>query len=230
MITVKNLWFSYTPGGSYLLKDMNLSIKDGDYISILGDNGSGKSTFIKLLLNMLIPTQGTIDNDFMRPAYVPQRFENLNTQFPITVYEVLNCYRKAVKVKEKDCIERSLELVGMNDFRHSLIGTLSGGQCQKVFIARALLGNPDVIFLDEPSNGVDPKSQIEIYKLIKQINLSHNATVISVEHNLQAATNNSSAIYHIVDGVGHLCSPDHTMYESLPANLAGIRRDDCASI
>ncbi|MBU2700308.1 zinc transport system ATP-binding protein [Sporomusaceae bacterium BoRhaA] len=223
MITIQNLWFSYTPNKPYFLKDLNLTIHQGDYISILGENGSGKSTLIKLLLKLLTPTKGKIVNDFTQAAYVPQRFENLNIQFPITVYEILDCYRKTLKIKEKDCIFKYLDLVKMSNFSKALIGTLSGGQCQKIFIARALLGNPDLLVLDEPSNGVDLKSQDEIYCLIKNINRTNQVTVISVEHNLKAAIDNSTLIYHLCQGSGHLCSPNEYINEYLAATTGGDR-------
>ena len=120
---------------------------------------------------------------------------------------MLNCYRKTLKIKDKNIISEYLDIVKMNDFKNSLIGTLSGGQCQKIFIARALMGNPELLILDEPSEGVDAKSQDEIYSLIKNINRNNGITVISVEHNLKAAISNSTLIYHLKDGNGHLCSP-----------------------
>jgi zinc transport system ATP-binding protein len=218
MITIQNLCFSYTPNTAYLLKDLNLVINKGDYISILGDNGSGKSTFVKLLLKLLTPTKGKIVDDFTKSAYVPQRFENLNIQFPITVYEILNIYRRALKIKDKSCIFNYLDLVKMRDFSDALIGTLSGGQCQKIFIARALMGNPDLLILDEPSNGIDLKSQNEIYSLIKNINRTQKVTVISVEHNLKAAIDNSTFVYHLCQGSGHLCSPNEYINEYLVTN------------
>jgi len=223
MITIQNLCFSYNPSESYLLKDLNLTINRGDYISILGDNGSGKSTLIKLLLKLLPPTTGKISNDFTKTAYVPQRFENLNVQFPITVYEVLNCYRRTLKIKDKDCIYKYLDIVKMRDFSDALIGTLSGGQCQKIFIARALMGDPDLLILDEPSNGVDLKSQNEIYSLIKDINRTQKVTVISVEHNLKAAIDNSTFIYHLCEGSGHLCNPEEYINEYVTTNTGSYR-------
>jgi zinc transport system ATP-binding protein len=223
MITVQNLWFSYSTNSSYCLKGLDLAINKGDYISILGENGSGKSTLIKLLLRLLTPSQGEIINNFTKLAYVPQRFENLNIQFPITVHEVLDCYRKTLKIREKDCIKQCLDLFNMGDFSQALIGTLSGGQCQKVFIARALLGNPDLLVLDEPSNGIDLKSQDEIYSLIKTLNRTNQVTVISVEHNLKAAVDNSTHIYHLCGGTGHLCNPREYLNEYLIANTGGDR-------
>ena len=218
MIEVKNLCFSYTNKPPFILYNVNLNINKGDYISILGDNGSGKSTFIKLILKLLAPTSGEIIYNSAKIGYVPQRFENLNTQFPITVFEIMECYRKTLKLKDKDCIAKYLEFVKMSSFKNALIGTLSGGQCQKIFIARALMGDPDLLILDEPSSGVDYQSQNEIYALIKNVNRNKNITVISVEHNLKAAIENSTLIYHLCEGHGHLCKPEDYIKEFIAAN------------
>ena len=96
----------------------------------------------------------------------------------------------------------------MEDYENALIGTLSGGQLQKILIARALLGDPDLLVLDEPSTGIDLKSQREIYALIKKLNREDGITVVSVEHNLEAAVKNSTSIYHISNGHAHVCSPE----------------------
>ena len=106
-----------------------------------------------------------------------------------------------------------LEQVGMSSFRNSLAGTLSGGQMQKVLIARSLIGNPDLLILDEPSAGVDIGSQKEIYSFLKQLNQNTGITILSVEHNLDAAISNSTLIYHLADGGGHLCSPQKYIEE-----------------
>ncbi len=87
------------------------------------------------------------------------------------------------------------------------MGNLSGGQSQKILIARALMGNPDLLILDEPSTGVDIKSQKEIYGFLKKINQENGITIVSVEHNLDAAISNSTLIYHMTEGNGHLCTP-----------------------
>lgn len=218
MIQISNLFFSYTNSTPYILNDINLNINDGDYISILGDNGSGKSTFIKLILNLLSPSKGTIINSNKNIGYVPQKSDFLNSQFPITVYEMLNCYRKVLRIKDKSLVTKSLDTINMLDFKDSIIGTLSGGQCQKIFIARALLGSPKLLILDEPSTGVDINSQKEIYKLIKDLNTINKITVVAIEHNLKAAMMNSSLIYHLSNGNGHLCTPQNYMKESLKSN------------
>jgi zinc transport system ATP-binding protein len=102
MILVKNLCFSYNPSSPYILNNINLHIESGSYVSILGENGSAKSTFVKLILGFLKPSSGSIDINTNEIGYVPQRMESYNSQFPITVYEMLSCHLKALKLKNKD--------------------------------------------------------------------------------------------------------------------------------
>ncbi len=204
MIKIKNLIFSYTGIEPYILNKINLIITKGSYVSILGENGSAKSTLVKLILNLLIPLKGTISLDSKNIAYVPQRVDGFNTQFPITVYEILKCHTKILKQKKLSSIEDSLKAVGMESFKNCLIGDLSGGQQQKIFIARALLGNPELLILDEPSTGIDIQSQIEIYKIIKHLNVCAHITVLSVEHNLKAALDNSTHICEMGNGSARL--------------------------
>jgi zinc transport system ATP-binding protein len=204
MIEIKNLYFSYNKTAPYMLDDISLSIKKGDYVSILGENGSGKSTLIKLILNTLKPCKGIISVSFKKIGYVPQRLDGFNSQFPITVWEMLNCHRKAVGVKDLKEIDRILKIVGMEGFKNSLIGNLSGGQQQKVFIARAMMGNPELLILDEPSTGVDLQSQREIYGIIKDLNMKSGITVVSVEHNLEAALSNSKYLFKLEKGKGYM--------------------------
>lgn len=203
MIHIENLYFSYNNRPPYILNGLSLNIKKGDYVSILGENGSGKSTLIKLLLNILKPSKGIIEVNTNKIGYVPQRFESFNSQFPITVYEMLNLHKKAIKIKETS-IEESLKKVNMEDYKNHLIGNLSGGQQQKIFIARALMGNPNLLILDEPSTGIDIQSQKEIYALIKKLNRNLGITVVAVEHNLKAAMINSNYIFQLNEGTGFL--------------------------
>jgi zinc transport system ATP-binding protein len=215
MLKIDDLKFSYTGAPPFVLDGLSLEIADGEYVSVLGDNGSGKSTLIKLILGLLNPVGGTILNTAARIGYVPQKSDGFNSQFPITVREMLNCARKVLKIKDKDAVRKSLCRVHMEQFENALVGTLSGGQLQKIFIARALMGSPQLLILDEPSTGIDVKSQHEIYALIKNLNRENGITVISVEHNLEAAISNSTVVYHISDGHAHVCSPEHYADEFL---------------
>jgi len=207
MIVAENLTYSYTGSPPNVLKSICLEICTGEYVSIVGDNGCGKTTLIRLMLKLLRPTSGTIISKAKRVGYVPQKNDFSNAQFPITVFEMMNSYRRLLKIKDKDVIVQNLEQVGMTGFKNYLMGSLSGGQSQKILIARALLGSPDLLILDEPSTGVDVSSQSEIYRIIKRLNQDKGMTIVSVEHNLDAAISNSTQIYHMVDGNGHLCSP-----------------------
>ena len=220
-IQTNKLYFSYTGLPPYLLNGIDLEIKDGAYVSILGENGCGKSTLMKLILRFLKPSKGTIVTKAKQIGYVPQKNDFSNSNFPITVYEMLNAYRKLLKIKNKEVIFDVLQKVGMSFFKDSLMGTLSGGQSQKIFIARALMGNPDLLILDEPSTGVDIGSQKEIYHFLTSINKKNGITIVSVEHNLDAAISNSTLIYHLSGGKGHLCTPEKYTAEFLKNEQLG---------
>jgi zinc transport system ATP-binding protein len=218
IIRFDHVSFTYPGSEETVLSDISLNVHCGEYFSIVGNNGSGKSTFIKLALGLLSPTRGMVENNAKRTGYVPQRLENINMQFPITVKELLSSYRKAIGIRNAEEEKKLLSLVGMEKSSSSLVGSLSGGQCQRIFIARALIGNPDLLILDEPSTGIDAENREVIYEIIRAVKRERGVTVISVEHNLRAAAENSTLLYHIKDGRGHLCSADEFMSEFTAEN------------
>lgn len=207
MIDIKNLCFSYTNKPPYILNNISLTLPKGVYLSIVGENGSCKTTLIKLILGLLKPTSGNIEIDSDSIGYVPQRLDSFNSQFPITVKEVLSCHKKTLKNNSID-IDSILKDVNMLDFKNRLLGMLSGGQQQRVLIARALMGNPDIIILDEPSTGVDEINQKEIYSILKKLNKEDKKTIISIEHNLDIAINNSTHILKIENASINLFTVD----------------------
>jgi zinc transport system ATP-binding protein len=207
MIRADDIYFSYTGGPPYVLAGLDFRAEDGAYVSILGENGSGKSSFAKLVLGLLKPSRGSIEVGIERRAYVPQMNEFADSRFPITVREMLDSYRRLIKVKDRSRTEAALESVGMLGSADRLVGALSGGQRQKVFIARALMGDPGLLVLDEPSAGIDVGSRREIYACMKRLNSERGVTILSVEHNLEAALGNSTSIFHIAGGRGHACTP-----------------------
>ena len=200
LIKINNLSFAYNKNTPPLLKNVNLDIPKGVYLSIVGENGSCKTTLIKLILGLLTPISGSITVDTDNIAYVPQRLDGFNSQFPISIYEILKIHAKSLKLDPKSSSIDVLEKVNMLKFKENLIGNLSGGQQQRVFIARALIGNPDLIILDEPSTGVDVKNQQEIYSLLSRINKEQGTTIISIEHNMDIALKYSTHILTINNG------------------------------
>ena len=219
MLHIQHLYFSYQPRQPYVLQDLCLQVQRGDYISIVGENGCGKSTLLRLILGFLKPSRGSIDCQTRSLRYVAQKGDISQAGFPITVQEVLHAYQKLLHVKDPDTVSQVLAKTGMAFAADQLIGSLSGGQAQKVAIARALIGSPELLILDEPSTGIDRKSQQEIYQLLKDLNTQQRLTILSVEHNLEAALANSTSIYHLVAGRGHPCSPQQYAAEFLHDNL-----------
>ena len=145
MLSIQHLYFSYQGQPPYVLNDLNVEVHSGDYISIVGDNGSGKSTLLRLILGFLTPVKGSITCNTNNIRYVSQKNDFSHAGFPITVHEILDSYRKLLNIKDKHEVNRVLELTHMTEFKDRLISKLSGGQAQRVSIARALLGSPDLI-------------------------------------------------------------------------------------
>jgi len=226
MINVNDLWFSYTGAAPFVLRNVDLHISRGDYVSVVGDNGCGKSTLARLLLGLLKPVRGEITVTVAAIGYVPQRRDGEASRFPLTVGEMLSSYSRlrrnhTSRAETKLAVQSALDVTGMSAFSRSLVGELSGGQTQKVLIARALLGSPDLLVFDEPSTGIDAHSSREIYAIIRSLNRERGVTVLSVEHNIRAALDNSTHIYHLANGRGHICSPEHYAEEIFGSRASG---------
>ncbi len=201
IINVNNLFFKYNKQD--VLENINLTIKSNDFLAIIGPNGGGKSTLLKLLLGLLKPQKGQIEKSIKTDdiGYVPQNTD-LNTDFPITALEVvlMGHIKKQKSLfgyskEDKSCALNSLKKVGMADFANSKIGDLSGGQRQRVFIARALCANPKIILLDEPTANIDVKGQNEIYELLKKLN--EDICIVVVSHDISVLLNYAKNVAHI---------------------------------
>ncbi len=204
MINVNNIFFSYDNSKNFIIEDLSIHIPKGSYVNIIGSNGSCKTTLIKLILNLLTPQKGSIHIDANHVSYVPQKNDTFNSSFPITVGEILNTHRKVLKIKEVDVIDKALKKVEMLSYKNSLIGNLSGGQQQKIFIARALLMNSDLLILDEPSTALDAASISDVYKTLRKLNLNNNVTILSVEHDLDKCLDNATHILKMENNSGNL--------------------------
>lgn len=199
ILRLKNVTFGYQ-NSENLLEEINLEIGAGEYVGIVGQNGSAKSTLLKLMLGILRPKSGEIyiKNTRLEEfkawgsiGYLSQQVRSFNSNFPATVEEVVgaNLYSKKGIIKllnraDKEKIVESLRAVGMEDYRKRIIGTLSGGQQQRVFIARLLVSSPEIIFMDEPLEGVDTASQEHFYSILDSLNKQMGITFIMVTHDI----------------------------------------------
>ena len=198
IIEVKDVSFSYgnhSDGENLVLKDINLNIHKGDYIGIVGPNGGGKTTLIKLILNLLETKNGSIHIDSKKLAYVGQKASNIDSKFPITVGEVVNLGT------DKTSAVKAMEDVGITDLKNKMVGALSGGQLQKVFIALALAQKPEILFLDEPTSGIDQASQEDFYKLLKKLNQKMGITLVLISHDVDVITKEATEIAAINQSV-----------------------------
>ncbi len=212
VIEVSSVSFFYTPN-DLVLDKVSLNLHKGDYLGIIGPNGGGKSTLLKIMLGLLKPTKGSVRifgqdlknfKDWSKIGYVPQRTGQFESSFPATVEEVVEMgrYAKAGLLKglsktDKSEVKKALERVGMLEYKERLIGQLSGGQQQRVFIARALVTEPEIIFLDEPTAGVDVKTQKEFYTLLRKLNKELNLTLVLISHELDVVAHEASEICYL---------------------------------
>ena len=192
-ISLENVAIGYN--GKVLLKDINLSIKAGEFIVLFGPNGSGKTTLFKTILRIIPPIQGTIiygDGQPTRFGYVPQR-QYLDEIYPFTAEEVvlMGTFGQAkpfcpTPKANRVWLEQCLKDVGMLDMRKILFSELSGGQKQRILIARALATRPNILLLDEPITGVDIVAQKMIMELISLLHKKHQLTIVMVTHEIHS--------------------------------------------
>ncbi len=220
ILEVKDVSFSY-PDKS-ILHRISFSISCGDFLCVVGTNGTGKSTLLKLILNRLTPTEGSIRlfgtpssqfRDFRKIAYVSQKATAFNKDFPATVEEIvsLGLYAdkglfKRYNSNDKKKVYEALDRVGMAEYARKKIGNLSGGQQQRVFIAKALAASPDIIFLDEPTVGIDIKAVDSICCLLGELNAG-GITIVMVTHDVSSVIYHSNKVLILSeDGSGELLS------------------------
>ncbi len=207
-IELSNVSFAYDHNP--VLENLSFTVRKGEYLGIIGPNGGGKTTLIKIILGLLHPTGGSVQlfgkdrHDFKekhRIGYVPQRVTQTDKDFPATVFEVvrtgriarLGFFEKFTK-KDNEVVNRVMEIAGISRYRDTLIGNLSGGERQRVFIARALASEPDVLILDEPTVGVDIGAQKTFYEFLAELNREHNLTIIFISHDVDAVSHETKTV------------------------------------
>jgi len=218
LVVLRRVSFAYD--GTPVLVDVDLAIEEGDFLAIIGPNGSGKTTLVKIILGLLPPSEGEVEifgkkpaefTDWNKVGYVPQKATHIDPFFPASVEEVVGMAlmskrrQPSASVREDRAkVRRALEAVGMTEAAKEPIGRLSGGQQQRVFIARALVTSPRILFLDEPTTGVDAETQTAFYDMLDRLNRREGLTIVLITHDIgivnkhvtRVACLNQRLVYH----------------------------------
>jgi zinc transport system ATP-binding protein len=210
ILSVEGLSFRYN--SVEILSDISFSVNSGDYIGLVGPNGSGKTTLIKVALGLFKPDKGTVSlfgvnplnfKDRHRIGYLPQR-TLFNPYFPATVKEIVSLglfSKKKAMVKtdksEDTMIDETIRLMDVLDIKDTLIGELSGGQQQRVLVARAIVNEPDLLILDEPTTALDPETREIFFDTLQKLNKSKNTTIILVTHDMGSIGKYASKLLYL---------------------------------
>ncbi len=217
IIKAENITFGY--GKINVLDCISTSIYEGDFAGIIGPNGSGKSTLLKIFLGLLKPRNGIVkifDMDigsfkgWDKIGYIPQKADSLNYGFPATVEEAVSAnlfpvvgLGRRIGKAHRERVEKALQTVGMAEYRKRVLGRLSGGQQQRVFIAKAIVNDPKVIFMDEPTVGIDQESEESFYELMDFLNKEKGITLIMVTHDIGAIDKRVNRVLCLFEGRLH---------------------------
>lgn len=208
VVSVTNLNYTYqvdtNSSALSALNDISFSINEGDLLGVIGPNGAGKTTLFSCMLGLLKNYRGEIkifgqdirkNNSLILQSigYIPQQ-KSIEQGFPATVQEIVSLGLIGKKNLSKDKLSHALEMVDLSGQNHRRIGELSGGQQQRVLIAKALVDEPRLLILDEPTTGVDVKTQNKFYSLIKYLNQENNLSIIWASHDLNAVNKIASKV------------------------------------
>ena len=235
IVDMKHVSFRY--GDVPVLDDVSFTITEGEYLGVIGPNGGGKTTLVKILLGLLKPTSGTVTvfgkdiaefRDGFQIGYVPQRLAHADTQFPAIVREIVASGRTArvglgrrFKQGDRDAIEKALRVAEVVHIEDRRMGRLSGGERQKVLIARALAGDPNVLILDEPTVGVDIASQEKFYAFLADLNQKHGITIVFVTHDIDVIAREARSVLCLNHGLICHGSPKDFIKEEYMERLYG---------
>ena len=223
IIECTDVCFSY--GNVQILHNVTFAIHRGDYLGIVGPNGGGKTTLLKIMIGLLSAECGSVKlfgtdikqfKEWWKIGYVPQKATSFDPHFPATVLEAvrMGTFGKRglfhTSTKEDTALAMAaLKKVEMDAFINRPIGDLSTGQQQRVFIARALVSNPEVMFLDEPTTGVDEATQKEFYALLRKLNREYNVTLVFISHDIHALQEEATEIATVNKMVTYAVNTPH---------------------
>lgn len=200
IIEANNL--TYVRGGEPVVDRFSFRVTKGQFVGIIGPNGGGKSTLVKLIVGLLKPSAGTIrifgEDPMTRAArlhvsYVPQRGGNLDSQFPATVYEVVRSGLAGRPVPHANAVEEAMELMGITYLAKRTLGFLSGGERQRALLARALVSDPELLVLDEPTDGLDPETRDGLFATLRHLRETRRVTMLFVSHDVHAVAREADA-------------------------------------
>jgi ABC-type Mn2+/Zn2+ transport system ATPase subunit len=216
-------------GRRAVLTDISFEIPEGDFLGLVGPNGAGKTTILRALLGSLEPIAGTVTRDpTLRFGYVPQR-DQVDYNFPLKVIDVVMMGRydriglgRRPSDEDRRRAHEALEHVGIDRLADRSLADLSGGQKQRTLIARALVGEPNVLVLDEPTNGMDLVATTQILGLVRELHDRDGLTVLMVSHALNEVANYVERIALVVEGGFRIGTTDEIMTEQALTQMYGI--------
>jgi zinc transport system ATP-binding protein len=225
------------PNGVRALDSVTLSVFEDDFVGLIGPNGAGKSTLINIILGLQKPSNGTVrlfrdpisPNTLKLVGYVPQRPQPIDPNFPSNVYETILLGRipqagvfHRFKRVDHDHVEHMMKVLGISDLRDRKIGELSGGQSQRVFVAKALVGDPRILLLDEPTSGVDARSKKDFYDLLESLNRDSGITIIISSHELSILKKLANTLVFINGSILFHGSPTEFSSGTIPLETLDI--------
>ena len=197
-VFLKTSGVSVVRGGRQILRDINFEVREGDFVSVVGPNGAGKTTLLKVLTGVLSPDSGFCESrPGLRVGYTPQSMDSMR-HMPVSAERFITLRRKVEREEFQDVCRQT----GVEDILTVKMGNLSGGEIQRVLLARALMGSPDLLVLDEPAQNLDISGQLEFYKLLETIHFERGTSVLMVSHDLHMVM---SSTKKVVCMYGHIC-------------------------
>ena len=181
----------------WLVRGISLEINQGQIVTLIGPNGSGKTTTAKMILNIMNADEGMVSGNADKMAYVPQKI-NIDWTMPLRVID----FMKITSSLNNTQIKESLNMTGVDKLLYNQIHSLSGGEFQRVLIARAIAKKPDLLVLDEPVQGVDFNGEIALYNLIKEISVTLNCGILLISHDMHFVMSTTD---HVICLNGHIC-------------------------
>ena len=203
IIEITNLWAGYDH--NIALRDVNLTVYENDFLGVIGPNGGGKTTLVKLILGLMKPDKGSINFfsqgkpvENISMGYLPQ-YNAIDKKFPISVYDVIlsglsrkKSLLKGFTAEHHDKVEEIISRMGLQGLEHKAIGQLSGGQIQRALLGRAIVADPDMVILDEPNTYIDQRFESRLYEILSEINKER--AIILISHDIGTVVSNVKSI------------------------------------